>query len=133
MDIDIEALQRFDGLLNNGFFAGHEGGDHYANNAIMGAESGHHFISEMMEYTRSFPLTHPEWPNETGPRMITKLLLRYGWDSRMNALQTIAPHRITIYPSKTFYPYFWKEKFTPECVTSETLAIHHWASSWTER
>lgn len=127
VDIDIEAVKRWDDLLENDFFLGHEGKDNHANNAIMGSVAGSPFVKEMLEYTRTFPLSHPEHPNETGPRMVTKLLKAMGWDGidkdKMLGF-------VKIYNSKRFYPYFWDEKFTPECVTPETYAIHRWCGSW---
>lgn len=127
VDIDIEAVKRWDKLLDNGFFLGHEGDDKHLNNAMMGGVAGHPFIKEMLDYTEAFDLSHPEHPNETGPRMVTKLMIQKGWDRR-NVDQVV--DGITCYNSKRFYPYFWKSKYTPECVTDDTFAIHHWSSSW---
>lgn len=129
VDLDIEAVRRFDALRDHIFFAGHEGGDAYCNNAIMGAQPGSIFVYKMQQYTRNFPLTHPEWPNETGPRMITRLLAQdYGWDKQDR--NTLLNDGIVVYNSKAFYPYFWNTSFTPACIEPETFAVHHWASSW---
>jgi mannosyltransferase OCH1-like enzyme len=133
VDMDVEAVQRFDELRAHRFFVGHEGGDEIINNAIMGSEPGHPFLQEMLEYLHQFTtpkaLRDPQFGNETGPRMITKLAMARRWNRR-DEYQMLS-EGVAVYPSPVFYPYFWKGKgFTPDCVTSDTIAIHHWASSW---
>lgn len=133
VDMDVEAVQRFDGLLDRSYVIGHEGGDPIANNAIMASVPGHPFLKMQMDYlhgfTTSAQLNDPQFGNETGPRMTTKLLReRYQWDAK-DRIQLLADN-LVVYPSPVFYPYFWTGTFDRSCVTPETVSIHHWASSW---
>ena len=133
VDMDVEAVQRFDKVLNHHFFIGHEGGDAIANNAIMGSVPNHPFLTAQMAYLHTFrtpkQLRDKQFGNETGPRMTTRLLReKYGWDES-DRLQLL-DDAVTVYPSPVFYPYFWTGTFSPDCVKPETISIHHWASSW---
>jgi SAM-dependent methyltransferase len=37
---------------------------------------------------------------------------------------------IRIYTEAFFYPFPWKGKFTDDCISQETYAVHHWEHSW---
>ncbi|MFC7610565.1 hypothetical protein [Teichococcus aestuarii] len=37
---------------------------------------------------------------------------------------------IRIYPWRVFFPYPHGGEFTPDCITEDTLAVHHWERSW---
>lgn len=125
-DIDIEAIQNFDSLLNEKCFMGVES-DGWINNAIFGCEKGHPFMKECMEYMDKFDINHPEVENETGPRMFTYLMEKKGW-KRENITTKIGD--ITVFNSKVFYPYLWNEHYTPECINENTITVHHWANTW---
>jgi len=60
------------------------------------------------------------------PRLTTLILKEMGL--REYGLQTI--NGVTIYPKEYFYPYAWYEQFTPDCITENTYAVHHWEGSW---
>ena len=122
VDMDVEAVKSFDSLLNQQTFFGIQK-DNFINNAIMGSVPGHPFFEKQMAYIKTCNPQDPQFGNETGPRMVTRLLREYSDSER-------AQYGIAIYPSEVFYPYHWTEKFTPACIRPETLAVHHWASSW---
>jgi mannosyltransferase OCH1-like enzyme len=125
-DIDVEAVRPFDDLLDCAMFIGGES-DEWVNNAVFGAEAGHPFLAECMAYMDTFPLDHPEAPNETGPRMFTRLIRARGWES---GNETHMVGDIKVLAPEWFYPYLYTESFDPACITSETHAIHHWAYTW---
>lgn len=127
LDMDVEAVKPFDELLGEKFFAGHEGGDDYANNAITGAEANHPMLVEQMRRLKRLDTSHPEFGNNSGPRLLTEMLAERGWHRRN---ETWRSDDLTVFKSDVLYPYFWRDRFTPECVTPDTVAIHHWASSW---
>lgn len=127
-DIDIEAVKRFDGFLEKKMFIGTEC-DEVVNNAIFGCEKWHPFMRDCMDYMDKMPLSYQSIELETGPRMFTKLCYQRGFNGK-NQNQDIQD--ITIYNSKFFYPYFYTEKFYPECMTDDTHAMHHWAGTWVE-
>jgi len=128
IDIDTEVFKSYEPLLNNKFFIGHEGGDAFVNNAIMGSVPGHPFCLEMLKYTEDFPLDHPECPNETGPRMVTKLLQEKGWSGIIDQDSLVGD--IQVYNSKYFYPVFWDTKYLPELVSPDSYSAHHFWGSW---
>lgn len=132
VDCDVESVKPFDPLLDTDFFCGRQGGDAFVNNAVMGAVPGHPLVQDYLHYTTTLPLNTTDWPNETGPRGITKLLRKDGWRPALNEAQHVK-HRgqdVAVLGSRYFYPYHWTERFDPKCVTRETVAIHHWNSSW---
>jgi Glycosyltransferase like family 2 len=130
LDMDQEALARFDGLLDATYFTGHFGAEPFVGNGITGAPKGHPFLLEQLAHLGTLDVTDPQFGNESGPRLVTKLLKARGWDGT-DRHQRMGD--ITIYPHQTFYPYHWREQFTPACVTPETVAVHHWASSWDQQ
>lgn len=125
-DIDIEAVKRFDKLLNNEFFAGVEDRN-VINNAIFGAVKGHQLLKTLMDETVKIDIDSEKVELETGPRLFTKNIKKLGWEDGQKDLFI---NDIWIYGEKFFYPYRYDEKFTKDCITQETHAIHHWASSW---
>ena len=38
--------------------------------------------------------------------------------------------KIVIFPKEYFYPYGFHEKYTDDCIKSETYGIHWWNDSW---
>lgn len=130
VDMDQEAVKRFDPLLDGTFFCGHFGPlDPFVGNGIIGAPAGHPFLKEQLEYLCDLDVKDPQFGNESGPRMVTRLLSQYGWDGK-NEHTYLEQANITVYPDTVFYPYHWTERYTPRCIRPETVAVHHWASSW---
>lgn len=124
LDIDVELIKPIN--LTDDAFVGTMG-DSFSNNAVMGSVAGHDFQQECLDYMDAIDVRLPCIENETGPRMITRILEKRGWD-RFYHKQTITG--VTIYPKEFFYPFNWTEKFKPECIKNETLGIHWWGSTW---
>ena len=123
LDMDVEAVQRFDTLREAQCFVGRES-DGFVNTSIHGAVAGHSFAATLMDLSKEADVGNQ---NEGGPRLYTKLLKQWGWDGT-DRTQTI--RGITVHKSDVLYPYLWTERFTPDCVMPDTMAIHHWASTW---
>jgi len=115
-DVDIEAIKKFDDLLNNKLFLGREDAG-MINNAVIGCEAKQPFIKACLNYMDKIDLSIDNLELETGPWMFNKLYEKFK-DS------------ITIYPEEYFYPYHYTENFQPECIKENTYAIHHWAKTW---
>ena len=130
LDLDMDVLRSFDDLLEHDAFLGIEN-DHghtfWASCGVVAAKPGHPFIRQCLDYMDRFDFSHSKVENELGPRMFTKLLVDLGW-KRRDADTTVA--NVRLLHSKRFYPYSWLQKFTPECVTTDTYAIHRWAYTW---
>lgn len=127
-DIDIEAVKPLDDLLNKKLVLGAE--SHYwINNAVIISEKGHPFLKECMDYMDKFPFDHEKVELETGPRMFTNIMKKWGWTLG----KTGTLRGIEILGPKAFYPYHYDQFYTPECVTKETYCVHHWANSWNNK
>lgn len=127
-DIDIEAVKPLDDLLDKQLVLGAE--SHYwINNAVIIAQKGHPFLKECMDYMDKFPFDHEKVELETGPRMFTNIMKKWGWTLG----KTGTFKGINILPPKAFYPYHYDQFYTPECVTKETYCVHHWANSWNNK
>jgi hypothetical protein len=130
LDLDVDAIRSFDGLLDNKCFLGieNDGGKlFWAACGVIGAVAGHPLIREALDYMDAFDYADPKVENELGPRMWTKLLAAKGW-SRKDADALVGD--VMLYHSERFYPYGWQTTFTPECVTKRTYAVHRWAYTW---
>lgn len=117
-DIDVEAVQTFDRFLDDKLFVGFED-DQVVNNAVFGGVAGHPFLKANMDLLDSFDLDSANVELETGIRMFAKLFGGNDWGDL-----------VTAYPPKYFYPYAWDQEFSPDCITEDTYAVHHWAHSW---
>lgn len=124
-DIDVEAVRRFDELLNKKLVLGAE--DNWVvNNAVIVAEKGHPFLKECLDFMDGFDFNGKEIELETGPRMFTNLMKKRGFKigkfGKYGDVEIVDP--------EYFYPYHYTKKFTSECIKKNTLSIHHWAHSW---
>lgn len=125
LDADVEAVQRFDELLDTPFTLGHIGaGQGWANNAVMACAMEHPFLAEQMRALQKVPVNHTDYGNATGPALVSQLLYQRGWDGRD---REAVVDGITVRSSKVFHPYPWYES---RAAGPEAIAIHHWASSW---
>ncbi len=115
LDTDIETIKRFDHLLNNECFAGEQRkGD--VNNAVLGSIKDGPFVTRAAEaLVKEFDGL--EAACASSPEFMNRLI------------QNDASG-ITIYPTDWFYPYFYQTEFRPECITQNTVCIHHWAKRW---
>jgi hypothetical protein len=59
--------------------------------------------------------------------MLSALLNRMGWDG---VDRDAVVNGITVRRSASFYPYNWNQTWTADKIQEDTLAVHHWATSW---
>ena len=80
----------------------------------------------MIEFYEGEIWEKPLW---TIPKIFTYIFeKKYGLtDKREN---TLKEGEITIFPKEYFYPYGFHEKYTDDCIKSETYGIHWWNDSW---
>ncbi len=135
LDADVEAVKPFDALLDARCAVGHEGGDAFANNAVVAAEPGHPFLSEQMRAVLACDPLDRQFGNETGPRQLTRLLIGRGWDAAADKTQVVGLglDAVTVLRSDVLYPHFYRPTSRARGVTKHTLAVHHWAASWVHR
>ena len=127
LDTDVEVVKPFDNLLGDNLFCGFEC-HKLVNNATMGATKGNNFIKLCIDaYSKKFDGN--ELANVSSPIYFTNMLKEH-YDLMYHDSPTAYPDGIRVYPQKFFYPYLYNEKFTPECITDDTVSIHHWAKTW---
>jgi mannosyltransferase OCH1-like enzyme len=132
-DTDIELLQPLDQLLEHQLFLGFQDKDinqwNCVNNAVIGSVKAHPFIKGMMDAIEKGYSGEEKDAAITSPDLTTKLLRENGL--KIYGFQTLA-NGVVLYPTEYFYPYHWKEKYTPNCKSPETVCVHHWQISWKE-
>lgn len=125
LDSDVEVKKSFDKYLNNTFFAGTE--PYIIDNnilydieaAIFGAEAGHPFLKECMEfYEKTHYIGHGQ---ETVCHVMSRLLEKYGYEA-INKKQKMT-NNVVIYPMEHYGNRY--------CFHAKT-AIHWCQSSWLE-
>lgn len=127
MDTDVEVVKPLDDLRGLSAFFGIETEEPVVNSAVIGAEQGHPFLLECVRaLLRRCDGNQPA--NVSGPLLVTRVLKRAGLAANSEAPQRIGA--VTVFPRRYFYPFSYRECFTPECVTPDTYTIHWWAKSW---
>jgi hypothetical protein len=127
LDTDVELVRPLDPLLGEEAVLGFqctEPGPSMVNGAVFGARPGHPFTARLL---RAYQQEMPGWRrmgDGHGPGLITRLLRGAGLGPYSGAPQRVAG--VTVGPVPWFYPYDWRESFTPECIRPETFAVHHW-------
>lgn len=130
LDTDVEVLKPFDALLGHACFLGFQSEAKrpgWVNTAVLGSEAQHPFLARCMDLTLAVFETHQSF--ELSPRIATQALQGMG----LTAYGRQQVGGVTLLPTSYFYPYSWDEAFRPECITSDTVAVHHWAHSWKDK
>lgn len=127
LDTDMEIIRNLDPLLEHDCFVAFQQESRHkdwVNNAALGSEAGHPFLS------RCIALTLKAFDGDglmlRSPTVTTAVLVEAGL--RLYGAQRCGD--VSILPCETFYPFPWYSRFTPECITEQTFGIHHWATSW---
>ena len=124
LDYDVEVIQSFNPLLDQVAFLGYENNYDYADfsvcDAVMGAQIQSSLVKDCLEYYEKLD------DLEMKPRVLHEILYSYGLRDEV----TTKINDITLYPKRYFYPYNLDAKYTTDCLTKDTYAVHHWMSSW---
>jgi len=93
---------------------------HWLNSHIMVShQPGHPMFLNMLEKLNLF-----DFPGEvaleleSGPRLITRVY------------NEMKPYGVNVHQPSVFSPHPWNEKFHPDEIKSDTLAIHHFTKLW---
>lgn len=114
-DTDIQVLKSFDDLLDKRCILGIENENLIAAGVIC-AEPHNETIKKILEF----------YNDEI-------------WKSPLYIIPDIITHcidnieDINVFPKEYFYPFYYNEKFTMNCITSNTYTIHWWSASWKEK
>lgn len=129
MDSDVEILKCLDSYLEYDGFTGFETADHPLT-GIMGCAKGNLFIKEVMDTyeTRHFVLPDGNLDLTVNIVPFKEMCIRHGYQMN-NKLQII--DGFAIFPTDVFCPFdFLLRQFN---ITENTVALHHFAGSWTVR
>lgn len=122
LDVDIRCIKPFNELINhfnksNNIYA-FESPDNktYINNAVFAGKSENEFLKLCYNnFVSQFDGT--EEANISSPIFMTNIL-------KNTLADTI------ILPREYFYPYYYNEAFTENCITENTFCIHEWDRNW---
>lgn len=127
-DTDMLVTKPIDFLLDKETFLGMED-SFLVNSAVWGtSKPKSYFAKEMLEFYESqdgFDVNNMF--KYSIPRIMTKLLYKYGFDHTSNDIQHL-DHNITIYPREYFYPLSFD--FKDNLFTENTCMIHYFDASW---
>lgn len=130
-DTDVEVIKPMDDIITAGSFMGFENSDKTVTGVApglgLGAMQGLSIYKEIMDYYAGESFVNPDGTINltTIVRRVTSLLCNHGLVLE-NRLQSVAG--VNIYP----YDFFCPIRVTDGklCLTSNTVSIHHYASSW---
>ena len=129
LDTDVEAIQSFDGLLNNGAFWGFESDNKYINSGLgFGAEKGTKILLDLMNLYRTVPFIRADGSYDLTPCTYreTKVFIAHGL--RVDGTEQILDGSIHIYPSEYLCPCNWRTGELKK--TNSTISIHWYTMSW---
>lgn len=121
LDTDFEIIKDFDSLLDYNLFLCRQDTT-WITNGAMGSIKGHAFLKDCMKYMETRFENNLDY--HISPVVTTNVYNSYSYSD------------IVVLPSDYFYPYNpYNQKqpvkqFLYMMVTSNTIAIHHWAKSW---
>lgn len=133
LDTDVEIVKSFDPFISHHAFVGFQVGpgvrdSEMVNMAVFGAEKNHPCFRELIPMAEKHPgMDTGHNQIARGPAVITSYLRERNLNFSEEVIEVAD---ITIFPKKVFYPYLWNEKYTKDCISEETRAIHHWDLSW---
>lgn len=114
LDTDMTIHKDITPLLKNSFFIGEEQNG-IINAAILGAMPNHKFLQDILNF---YQLKIYDSPLYTIPSIFTEIYKNNNYSD------------ITVYPYEYFYPFYYQEEFSFQCITKNTYAIHWWNASW---
>lgn len=127
LDTDVELLKSFDSFLHHKSFVGLERKE-WISTAVIGSEKDSAFVNQCLESYVGVHFCLVDGKMDTTPNThrLTKVLKKYGFEEVSN-LQTLE-NGLFIYPQEYFSPLTWFDK--TNCQNDNTVAIHHFESSW---
>ena len=119
MDTDVEVVRDSDVWRSEAVNIAAEN-KHWLNSHVMIAhKSGHDMFRCMLDKMNAFDFPcEVAMELESGPRLITR------------AYNELKPKDIIVHQPKVFSPHAWNEKYHPDEITADTLAIHYFTKLW---
>jgi len=131
LDTDIEILKNFGELHNESAFIGFQtklGENKYPlNSAVIGSERKNSFILDCIKATERKQRLN--FNAMGGPPIVTSVMYKYG----LSIYKKQHLNNTLLLTTDYFYPFAWYEKFSPNCITENTICIHWWEDSWVSK
>lgn len=132
LDTDIEMIKPFGDMMKLSSFTGFQTAfgqsRHPINTAVLGGIPKHSFFKDCLEMTeRKQRLNFHQMgsPTIASPYLI---------DRGVSEHKTQEVGGVTVFTKDYFYPYYHRiEEFSEDCITENTVCIHWWADSWSEK
>lgn len=132
LDTDVELIKPFGALIHHKAFLGFQYEFHISKypltNAVYGAVAKHPFSLAILKETEK--KQRLSFHQVGGPFVVSPYLLNKGVKTHENQ-EVEGVHLLT---KDYFFPYYHRtESFSKECLTENTIGIHWWADSWSEK
>lgn len=131
LDTDIEVLTSFDSLLSEKAFVGFqtnlEDSKYPLNSAVIGAVKNNPFILDCIRETER--KQRLKFNAMGGPPIVSKVLYGYG----LTEYKKQYLKEVLLLPKEYFFPFSWDEQYTEDCIQKDTICIHWWEDSWSNK
>lgn len=125
LDTDQELIKPLEPFMAHQAFLGFMGGS-YVSAGVIGAEREHPVMGEMLEHFHERAYLQSEGQDLTpNTNWMTDILLKYGLVVN-DRYQEVAG--VAVYPQTYFCPTSCLS--VENCITDDTVSLHHWAMSW---
>lgn len=132
LDTDIEMIKPFGDLMQEEAFIGFQteiGQSKFLSNAaVMGSISTGSFVKHCLKATES--KQRLKFNQIGGPAIVSDYFVL----SRVTKHQNQYVGQVKLLTKDYFYPFYHRiESFSKDCITPNTVCIHWWADSWSEK
>jgi hypothetical protein len=130
-DTDFELIRPFpDEILSSNIFFSFQDDHNEVNNAIMGSQVNHPFLTEMLDYLIE-KFDGCEESHLSSPRMTTILLDERGLRGKIGEFENYCyVDDILVLDKIFFHPFEWDSQLLFSDIKSITVGIHHWSKTW---
>lgn len=133
-DTDVSVVKNMDKFLHNPAFVGMQsssldGYGDFVEPAICASQRGNKFFEQIVRFYDRAIWTESVY---TMPRVFDHFLREYQIFPFpiKSEQQIIKLPDLTIYPERYFIPFRFRDKFSDECIESDTHTVHWWGASW---
>jgi len=128
LDIDMEITKNIDFLFDKSFFIGSENNIHISGGIIGVKNKNNPHISKIIDIYKKMDFSKKNIWDITLPKILTNYFEKLGYKKNFSEIQVINKE-IYIFPREYFYPLSYT--YENNQFTKNTVAVHHFYSSWT--
>lgn len=136
LDYDVELIKPIDPLLDIESFICIEGYPIYPNGAVSGGRKGNRYHAEILEKYFEVIKGNKVYPAAIEVACSPWMLKDYVENKKGGTLDDSDLMMLKEYngfvtlSKEYFYPFNWNEKYTEDCIKSNTYGIHWWKHGW---